>query len=34
VADDAEAFPELDDAALAVLEGLRVRRSVAAGEYL
>jgi thioredoxin reductase (NADPH) len=34
VADDAEAFPELDDAELAVLETLGARRSVAAGEYL
>jgi len=34
VADDAEAFPELDDAALAVLESLGARRSVASGEYL
>ena len=34
MADDGETFPELDDAALAVLEGLGARRSVAAGEYL
>jgi thioredoxin reductase (NADPH) len=34
VPDDAVAAPELDDAALAVLEALGARRSVAAGEYL
>jgi thioredoxin reductase (NADPH) len=34
MADDAVAFPTLDDAELAVLEALGTRRSVAAGEYL
>jgi len=34
VADDAEAFPELDAAELAVLEAVGVRRSMAVGEYL
>src|SRR2546426_6428075 len=34
VADDAVAFPTLDDSELAVLEALGSRRSVAVGEYL
>jgi thioredoxin reductase (NADPH) len=34
VVDDAVAFPQLDEAELAVLAGLGTRRSVAAGEYL
>ena len=33
-ADDAVAFPTLDDSELAVLEALGTRRSVAVGEYL
>ena len=34
MADDAVAFPTLDDSALAVLEGLGTRRATAVGEYL
>ena len=34
MADDAVAFPTLDDSELAVLEALGSRRSVAVGEYL
>ena len=34
MADDADAFVELDDAQLAALERLGVRRPIAAGEYL
>lgn len=34
MADDADAFPTLDEGEIAVLEGMGVRRSVPAGEYL
>ena len=34
MADDAAAFPTLDDSELAVLKKLGTRRSVDAGEYL
>jgi thioredoxin reductase (NADPH) len=34
MADDAAAFPTLDDSQLTALESLGTRRSMAAGEYL